>query len=290
MGAYWFQGLIEDDSESGFREFTVLKDKFVRDRIGRESYKYMALDGFRVTAGHVMMDRKEPLASSSTRMKTAENYIKRGCTLLLIQHLVTSLRHFRAHYDHFLNNLQWMPLDYMIIPVIPGKWVRPEMIRFFARKGSPFLCIEVQSKEELSGICWEWIVQAQAYKRMPLTLFVKDSGNTSNNYSEMWSSLSEQYGMIKLTDVQDDEVLSSQNLRDSGIYPGKGGMVPGGQADYNLYRIDQDRKFAEQGDFIYHSAVPNVTVMNGQVKQVNQKLIDRKPGSHRKVKIHKHFV
>ncbi|CDQ19506.1 hypothetical protein SAMN05192559_104267 [Halobacillus karajensis] len=290
MGAYWFQGYVESDTGPYFSECTVNKDKFVRDRIGKESYKYMVLDGFSISPGHVMLDRIHPIASSPSVKDTGNDYIKRGCTLLLTQHLVTSLRHYRAHYEYFLTLCKELPLDYMIVPVVPAKLLRPEMVRFFARKGSPFLCIEVGSRKEFDEVCWEWLAQAQSFKRMPLTLFVKDTENTSNNYSEMWSSLCEQYGIIKLTDVQDDEILSLQNLKDSGIYPIKGSIVPGGQADYNLYRMSKGPTFEEQEDFRYHNAVPNVTVMNGQVKQVDQKISDQKPGSHIKVKIHKHFV
>ncbi|MGP4060077.1 hypothetical protein [Halobacillus sp. H74] len=290
MGAYWFQANVEEDIGPVFRELTVCEGKFVRDRIGSHRYKNLVLDNFVVAPGHVMIDTQEPLADCVLPEKTAENYIKRGCTLLLIQHLVTSLRHYREHYDHFLQKFKQLPLDYMILPVVPVKWLRPELIRFFARKGSPFLCIEVQSREELEGVCWEWLTQAQAYKRIPLTLFVKDTENTSNNYSELWSSLCEQYGMIKLTDMQDDEVVSAQNLRDSGIFPNKGGILPGGQADYNLYWIQTDRTFDEHENFRYHNAVPDVTIMNGQVRQVNQNLTDSQPGTHIKVKIHKHFA
>lgn len=290
MGAYWFQGYVEQDTGPGFSERTVYQEKFVRDRIGKEPYKNMVLENFYVTPGRVLVDRKEPIATSDSPKLSAEDYIKRGCTLLLIQHLVTSLRHYRAHYDHFLESLEELPLDYMVIPVVPAKRLRPELVRFFARRGSPFLCVEVESGEELSKVCWEWVAQAQGYKRMPLTLFVKDTENTSNNYPEMWSSLCEQYGIIKLTDVQDDDMLSLQNLKDSGIYPKKGSLLPGSQADYNLYYMNQDPTFDELEDFRYHNAVPNVTIMNGQVKQVDQVIINRGSGSHIKVKIHKHFV
>lgn len=290
MGAYWFQGYVENEAGVHFTELTVCEDKFVRDRVGKFPYKSMVVDDFAVAPGHVMVDCHEPIAHSAAPEVTSEEYIKRGCTLLLIQHLVTSLRHYRAHYDHFLARLARLPLDYMVLPVIPAKLIRPEMVRFFARKGCPFLCVEVHSLEEMSEVCWEWVVQAQSYKRVPLTLFVKDRGNTSNNYSEMWSSLCEQYGIIKLTDMQDDEVLTVQNMKDSGIYPRKGSIIPGGQADYNLYRITGIPTFDDPANFRYHNAVPNITVINGEVKQVDQKMVDCKPGNHIKVKIHKHFV
>ncbi|MBH0229580.1 hypothetical protein [Halobacillus yeomjeoni] len=288
MGAYWFK--VEKDSQELFEEWTVYGQKFVRDRVGQEHYMYMDLSTFDVTPGLVFMDINHPLEGSPHPHQTAEEYIKRGCTLLLIQHLVSSIRHYREVYDSLLKKLEGLPLDYMIIPTVPAKIVRPEMVRYFARKGCPFLCIEVNNVTDFAHVSWEWLAQAQGHKRIPLTIFVKDSENTNENYPELWSSLCNRYDIIRLTDLQDDEVVSGQNLKDSGIFPHKGSFITGGQADYNLSLKQKVPLFDEQAKFRYHDAVPNVTVMNGKVKQVNQKVVDREPGSHLTVKVHKHFV
>ncbi|ARI77258.1 hypothetical protein [Halobacillus mangrovi] len=285
MGAYWFR-----NNSSTCEEWTVCEEKFVRDRVGSGSYWQMNTNGFYVSTGHIMVDLNVSLETSDSPISEAEEYIKRGCTLLLIQHLVTSIRHFRELYDTFLERLDGLPIDFMVIPVIKAMAVKPEMVRYFSRRGCPFLCVVVNSQDELAEVKWEWLVQAQSHKRIPFTLIVKDQKNKSNNYLEMWSSLRKQYGIIGLTDIQDDEMVTAQNLRDSGIFPSKGGFQPGGQADYNLYLIDEGTTFDEQRNFRYHNSVPKVTVMNGKIKQVNQKVVNYDPGSHLKVKIHKHFV
>lgn len=290
MRAYWFRIEVDEEQRASPEEWTVCGEKFVRGRIGFKKYMYMETAGFTVTPGHILFDTNDSLEESSFPIKSAEDYIKRGCTLLLIQHLVTSIRHYREQYAFLLKKLEGIPLDYMVVPVIPAKVVKPEMVRYFARKGCPFLCIEVTSVSDLNEVRWEWLVQAQGHKRTPLTLFVKDSENTCDNYPELWSSLCNQYGIIKLTDLQDDEVVSFQNLRDSGIFPHKGGFISGGHADYNLYWNPEVATFDDLEKFRYHNAVPNVTVRNGQVTQVNQKIVNHSPGSHIKVKIHKHFV
>ncbi|MGP4075316.1 hypothetical protein [Halobacillus sp. K22] len=290
MGAYWFSAYVEKEGGGERGEWLVCGEKFVRNRAGTKPYVRMNTDGFIAMPGYVMLDILEPISFSSTPEDTAENYIKRGCSLLLIQHLVTSLRDYRHHYDEFLNKISGIPVNYMVVPVINAKLVKAEMVRFFARKGCPFLCIDVDSTQDLKDVSWDWLVQAQAHKRIPLTIRVKDSENTSNNYSEIWSLLSMQYGIIKLSELQDDEIVSFQNLKDSGIFPNRGSFTSGGQADYNLFRKAQRSKFDEQEKFIYHNPVPSVTIVNGQVKQVNQTLVDRKPGTHIQVRLHKHFV
>ena len=289
MGAYWFRKSFQEKTDHDL-DVTVFDDRFVRDRIGTGRYVELETKGFVATPGHVMTDIHTPLQETDAIQDTAVKYIKRGCTLLVVKHLVSSLRHYREVYDQFTEKLNGLPLNYMVSPVVPSKILRPEMIRYFSRKGCPFLCIEVESEKDLYEISWEWMVQAQSHKRMPLTIFVKDRENTSFNYQELWSSVCKQYGIINLTDLQEDEWLTFQNLKDSGIYPKRGCFAAGGQADYNLYWVGEGSTFDEDTKFRYHDAVPNVTVMDGRVLQVNQTMVDQRPGSHVKVNIHKHFV
>ncbi|TGB04538.1 hypothetical protein [Halobacillus salinus] len=286
MGAYWFL----DQDANRRPEFTVHGSKFSRDRVGGVRYVEMITEGFTITPGFIMLDTKEPLEQASSPNETAENYIKRGCTLLVVKHLVTSIRHYREKYDHFLKTLESLPVPFMVTPVIPAHLLNPEMVRYFSRKGSPFLCVEVQCPEDLDSLKWEWIVQAQSHRRIPLTIFVKDGENTSVNYTDLWSQRCEQYGMIRLTDVQEDEWLTFQNLKDSGIYPNRGAFVYGGQADYNLFRKGGGSTFDEQDKFRYHNAVPDVTVIGGRIVQVQQQVIDHRSKQHVRVNVHKHFV
>ncbi|MCA0970355.1 hypothetical protein LCM20_07120 [Halobacillus litoralis] len=286
MGAYWFI----HQKEGTRSETTVYGNKYVRDRIGKMHYIQMDTSGFSVTPGHVMMDVNDPLEESAHPVQTSESYIKKGCTLLVVKHLVSSIRHYRELYDQLLKKLEPIPVPYMVTPVVPAHLLRPELVRYFSRKGAPFLCVEVKGPEELRSVTWEWIVQAQSHKRIPLTIIVKDGENTSVDYTDLWDALSRQYGIIRLTDIQEDEWLTSQNLRDSGIYPNRGDFIYGGCADYNLYRQEEGSTFDEEDDFRYHNAVPDVTVVSGKVVQVNQTLIDYTPQSHVKVNVHKHFV
>lgn len=286
MGAYWFR----HQKKGSYSDLTICGEKYVRDRIGKHRYMEMVTEGFQVTPGYIMMDINSPLETADSPIETASNYIKRGCTLLVVKHLVTSICHYREMYNHFLKRLESLPIPYMVAPVIPVHLLIPEMVRYFSRKGAPFLCVELECAEDLSSITWEWIVQAQSHRRIPLTIFVKDGENTSINYADLWSALCEQYGMIRLTDVQEDEWLTYQNLKDSGIYPNRGDFVYGAQADYNLYWEPKDSTFDEQGKFRYHNAVPDVTVISGRVVQVNQTLVDNHSKQHVRINVHKHFV
>ncbi|QHT46863.1 hypothetical protein M662_10290 [Bacillus sp. SB49] len=291
MGAYWFSGYVKRaKGPPEQEEWAVNQAKFTKNRTGPLSYRQLDVKDFLITPGRVRIDREERIETSSSPYATAESYIKRGCTLLLTQHLVTSLRHYKVQYEQFLKKLRKLPVNFMVLPVVPVKLLRPEVIRFFSRKGSPFLCIRIKSREELLDVCWEWIVQAQSYRRMPLSLMVEEGRDASNFYEELWSSLTRQYGMIKLTDISDGEEVSVQNLRDSGIYPLRGDLLSGGSADYNLYYRKSVQTFDDDDDFRYHDSVPDVTVMNGSVVQVQQNIVPHTPGTHIKVKIHKHFV
>ncbi|RWZ60274.1 hypothetical protein EQV77_02990 [Halobacillus fulvus] len=286
MGVYWFR----TNTGGAPQEITVRDSSFATKVADPFKMMEMNVDDFVVEPGYVMMDVHERIETSSCIITSVEAYIKRGCTLLLVQHLVTSLCWYREQYEQFLERIQSPGLEYMIIPVVPVHLLKPEVVRFFSRKGCPFLCVKVSNADDLFAVKWEWIVQAQGYKRIPFTMIVKDLENTSNNYAELWSKVCDQYGIIKLTDLQDDEILSFQNLKDSGIFPKQGGIISGGSADYNLFYTGRGRGVDDEPHFLYHDSVPDVTISKGRILQVNQIVSKDVKGTHRKVSFHKHFV
>ncbi|MFQ3542988.1 hypothetical protein Q7A53_02800 [Halobacillus rhizosphaerae] len=290
MGAYWFSSFMDEGEQFRFGELIVHEDHFIRDAIGQGHLRKMNSDGFIAAPGYVMVDYAAPISTSSSRITACEDYIRRGCTQLLIQHPVNSIRRYRTIYHSFLAELGQLPVDYMIVPVITSSLVTPDMIRFFARERCPFIQIELDTAVDLEEVAWEWLVQAQSLLRIPFSIVVKKEENSEYIINHLWPKKCAQYGMIKLTDPQLEERVTPQNLRDTGIFPNKGGFKPGGYADYNLFWQEEDQIVDGQDQFIYHGAVPDITVMRGMVLQVNQEVTANYQGKQQKVSIYKHFV
>ncbi|UOQ42718.1 hypothetical protein MUN89_12130 [Halobacillus salinarum] len=290
MGAYCFSTFLEEEDQCKIGELTVNKDRFVREVIGQAKVGKMNSEGFFVSPGHVMIDFNSPVWCSSSIQDTCEHYIQRGCTLLLLQHPVSSIRRFRADYAAFLEQLPKLPVDFMIVPVIPSAFVKPDMVRFFAKEGCPFIQIELDSAEDVQDVPWGWLTQAQSYKRIPLTVTLRSEENSTYLLNYLWPEICKQYGIIKLSDIQEAELLTKQNLRDTGIYPNKGGFRPGGYADYNLYWQPENKIFDGEDPFIYHNAIPDVTIMRGKVIQVQQQVEPTASGEYQRITVYQHFV
>ncbi|MFC7060446.1 hypothetical protein [Halobacillus seohaensis] len=291
MGAYWFHGTMFEGDQTKYGELFVNGDKFNKpSQQLNEQVVNMGIDRFIVAPGQVMVDTCIPLSRSPSPLEDCTSYIKKGCTLLLVQQFIYTNRHYRMEYEQLVKKMSDLAIDFMIVPRISSHVLQPEMIRFYARQKSPFIIVSVENLEDLQDIPWGWMVQAQCNRRIPFTYSVKKRRNSEMNYERFWTNICTKYGIIKLTNPIKDGLLTLNNIKDTGIYPYKGALTDSAFADYNLYERNVDELVDEGGYFLYHDAIPNVTVMRGQLLQINQKLESLTKGIHFKSSIYKHFV
>ncbi|WP_173916304.1 hypothetical protein [Halobacillus sp. Marseille-Q1614] len=250
----------------------------------------MNVDQFVVTPGYVLLDKAEPVSRSPSPEDLCADYIRRGCTLLLVQPPVCSNNYYRQEYECLLEKLKGLPVDFMVVPSVDSQVLHAGMVRYFAREKCPFIIVETEDMDALEDVAWGWISQAQCYKRIPLTFNVKNRRNTETNCERLWVNLCDNYGIIRLTDTIEDGALTLKNLKDSGIYPYKGALSSQAYADYNLYRRNQEELVDEDGYFLYHEAVPSVTVMRGELLQTDQIIETNTSGRHMTSSIYQHFV
>ncbi|WP_181348244.1 hypothetical protein [Thalassobacillus sp. CUG 92003] len=281
MEAYSFRQYIYDDCKFDLKDVIVSEECFQRTGFGKYVFN-VNMDGFLVAPGKVMLDVKRPLFASSSRVKDAEDYMARGCTLLLVQWPMTASGSFRKTFHTFKQSLRHLPVDHMIVPKVPIQLLTSDMVRFLGRQACPFIMIEVEEEHFLHAKAWEWLEEGQSFRRIPFTV-------SSPALWSKWQEMCQYYGMIHLVDPIEDE-LTLENLKVSGIYPYKGRLIPNGYADYNLYWLGEGSPIDGEINFRYHDAVPNVTVMRGKITQVNQSVLASDPGKSMNVAIPKHFV
>ncbi|GGF09451.1 hypothetical protein GCM10010954_04870 [Halobacillus andaensis] len=290
MRAHWFHGTIYEDSHSFYGELFVDHDKF---KDPSEAYGHILnvnVNKFIIAPGHVMLDTSFPLSRSPSHVSQCYEYMKKGCTLLLIQLFIYTRKHFKKEYEQMQNFLKDLPLDYMIVPRISSHVLHPEMIRYFALEKAPFIIVHAESTEQLEDVAWGWIAQAQSHRRIPLTYSVKNSRNSEMNNERFWTTLTHNYGIIKLSQPITNGRLTLQNMKDTGIYPYKGTLRTHAYADYNLYEKTSIELIDEEENFLYHEPVPAITVMRGRPIQVQQKVEPNTKGIFFKSSIYKHFV
>ncbi|UOQ93574.1 hypothetical protein MUO14_00765 [Halobacillus shinanisalinarum] len=290
MGAYWFNVHTLKGNQALTRQISVYQQRFSKRTLWINDFKQMDVTGFIATPGHVMLDLDKPLSRSPSPILDCQQYIQKGCTLLLIQFPIKTSFHFKSMYQQFIEQFRYLPIDYMIVPTISPLAITQEMVRYFSRQSCPFILIDVEDEQGLDEPAWDWVVQAQALKRIPLALLVRNRRIRKMIHDKLWVKISDRYGIIRLTDPLTEAPLSRSNLKDSGIFPYKGGFMNRSFADYNLYYDEEGLMVDDHAEFRYHDAVPNITVMRGRVVQVDQKIQDLEPGIHYKGSIYQHFV
>ena len=291
MGAYYFYQRTWHKENWVNKEVLVEDDCFVRKFLSSSHPIELNVDAYHVTPGYVMLDHSAPLYSSVDKKKLSLDYLIRGCTLLLVQLPITTTHLFKQKYHSFLHMLAGLPMDYMISPVVAPRLLTPAMVRFFGLRKAPFILVELHTEKDMKNVAWEWLAQAQSYTRIPIAPFIKVKGEDSQKLYDAWKKTVEHCDMITLKDPITEHPLTSNNLRRAGIYPYKGDLMPGGQADYNLHLHDGCTVIDDPTEIRYHGSVPDVTIMNGEVVQVNQEIMnDNMIGKHRKVSIPMHFA
>ncbi|WP_431799120.1 hypothetical protein [Halobacillus andaensis] len=167
MRAHWFHGMMYEDNRSFCGELCVSRDKF---NDPSEAYGHILnvnVNHFIIAPGHVMIDTSFPLSRSPSPVTLSEYYLKKGCTLLLVQLFVHSKYQFKSEYGQLVEKLKGLPVDYMIVPRVSSHALHPDMVRYFARKKTPFIIVNAEDREELDEVAWGWIAQAQSYRRIP---------------------------------------------------------------------------------------------------------------------------
>ncbi|WP_163526226.1 hypothetical protein [Halobacillus ihumii] len=290
MGAYWFYVQTLKGTQAITRQISVSQQHFTKRSSRNYECKQMDATGFVATPGYVMLDLDTPLSQSPSLIEDSQRYVQKGCTLLLIQFPIHSSFHFKVIYQQFVKQFKYLPIDYMFVPTIKPQSITQEMVRYFARESCPFILIDSEDEDELKEVAWDWLVQAQSHKRIPFGLLVRNSRKRERIHDKLWIKLCEHYGIIRVTNALSEAPLSKANLKDSGIFPYKGGFMDSGYADYNLYYDEEGLMVDDHADFRYYEAVPEVTVMRGQIVQVNQQVQTIVPGIHYKGSIYQHFV
>ncbi|MFD1018480.1 hypothetical protein [Thalassobacillus hwangdonensis] len=291
MGAYYFFQKLWEDKQWSESEIRVEGERFVRSYSGKEPVVEMDLSALQVTPGNVFVDTSCSVYHSPDRQSIAQAYLKKGCTLLIIPLPISSSMEYKHKYHTFLTTLEDFPLDYMVAPLFPPRLLDAAAIRYFGRQKCPIILVGIERVSDMEGIGWEWFVQAQSHSRIPISPLINEKNVDYQKLWSAWKALASSCEMITLEDRIGVDPLPFRTLRQTGIYPYKGAFIAGGYADYNLYLHHEAELIDDCEEFSYHDAIPNVTIMNGKVLMINQKMSEENVrGRHLTVSIPKHFL
>lgn len=241
------------------------------------------VDPLWISPGKVYVDFQFPLYQSPYQTSLLRRYIYRGCTLLITQLPIKSKKQMKTCWQRYKKSLESLAIDYMIAPRVPIHILDDSLIRYFSRLKVPFILFEVNTEEELYQKKWQWLSQAQNPFSTPIVpVFQKE-----DMYS-LWTKFVDTFQIKSLPLPLNEYPLPIENLKITGIFPFKGDVISLGDADYNLYKMDEEIEAPDQ--MFYHKAIPYVTVLRGKIIRAHVEMNDVKGyGDYYHVSIPNHF-
>ncbi|MEK4564872.1 hypothetical protein MKX54_09405 [Alkalihalobacillus sp. FSL R5-0424] len=202
------------------------------------------------------------------RAQMERQWLKRGVTTLALTKAAHSERSLPEAFYRAHEQMLGSTLDYVIGMMIPLRLLKPSLLYQCRRLKIPFLQIMIE-EDTLSQLPWSHLADALvSYQTMLLPHF---SGQASKNrgIERKWKDYCTQYG-ISTTGI--DEVWTKETLQKSGLYPTKGELLIGSDADYLLfhqhvehYPTRRARMVAASDNLDYDRDEPAIVVRRGHV-------------------------
>ncbi|MCC3358335.1 hypothetical protein [Bacillus sp. REN16] len=271
---------------------------YMKENLKRLSFMKTNLSQYLLTPGHVMMNYSFTKEHSfqSFKKEMTENYLKKGCTTLLVMsdvknenEIANSLKNTR----HFLLN---SPVDYYVGIRIPLEILTPSFLIACRRKKIPAIIVTIKKVEDLYKVPWGWIRESYHSYQIPIIpeWETKEKSMFASSRKEtIWREITEDNRIPTIPVCPSEgEPLSIDMLKKIGIYPDKGDIRVGGELDYNLYEHDSiSYSVDEKPTLDYHNLIPTITMHKGNFTKVDAKVYFRSGfGNECKVKKPGFFV
>jgi hypothetical protein len=197
----------------------------------------MSMHGLKMIPGHIT-----PLMSINkmTVDEVRRQLIKK--TQLGTTTLLTSARiNYLHEADHELKRTRHLlissSIDYCIGLSLAPEKITPNIIRYCKQKKIPFIELICDDFSQLTRVIWERIREANfPYGAVIFPRFPFDIEDKKKKlWHKKWNDLSAKMQIPTLyKELDDDEPLPLPSLKQLGIYPQKGGLFSGSDADYCL--------------------------------------------------------
>lgn len=254
---------------------------YMKENLKQLSFMKTNLSQYLLTPGHVMINYSFSKEHSfqSFKMEMTENYLRKGCTTILVindvkneNELVHSLKKTR---NYLLNS----PIDYYLGIRIPLESLTPSLLVACRRKKIPVIIVTIEKMDDLNKVPWGWIRDSYHSYQIPIIPHwkVKEKTIFNNRKEEIWKTITTENRIPTIPVCPSEaEPLSIDMLKKIGIYPEKGDVRVGGELDYNLYEHDSiSYSVDEKPTLDYHNLIPSITMHKGNFTKVGPKVYFR---------------
>lgn len=202
------------------------------------------------------------------REQLERKWLRRGVTTIAVVAAAHSERNVPEAFNRAHEQMKGMALDYVIGLSIPLRLLKPSLLHQCRRLKIPFLQIRMD-EDALDQLPWSHLSNALVSYQTMLIPNVSGQASMRETIRRKWKDYCELYGISTTTN---NEIWSKETLQKSGLYPTKGELLIGSDADYLLYhqhtthyRSRQARMVATSEILDYDKDEPAIVVRRGQL-------------------------
>lgn len=244
--------------------------------------------GFYLRPGKVMVDRTfGDFLDFSSYKKRLLQHISFGMTTLVVfaraeyeRQVLQSIRKMR---HHMINST----VDYAIALSFPLKRLTPSLMRLLRREKVPLILCRIHSEKDLDDVAWPWLREALfPYKLVFVPEGIPSSREREKrHFLDKWRKIMHNERLAFLDELEEDgKPLGKEVLRTIGIFPHKGELRRGGDADYNLFRSSSLVQNGVDHYDILEKEKPDIVTLKGRILKAGNCYRFR-PGSGKEIRI-----
>lgn len=275
--------LCQSDQEQS-KSLLIEDSKVVNAHSRLSHYNYMRLntDNFSITPGHVMIDLSiiniDDFSCFKERMKHLQNI---GCTTLISASDLRYESQFEFEIKKAKHAFINSSIDFLIGIKTPLKKLTATLVRKCNKYKVPVVFVEINSIEELYIPEWQRIRdELFTFQIIILPIWnIQASKMKLKKIKRDWKELLTEYHITTYENAPDEhQPLSKEVLSNIGLYPKKGALLTGSDADYLLFKNDNLNKDKNE----ITQQLPDVVCANGVIKKAGVDIFIR-PGSGKEI-------
>jgi hypothetical protein len=284
-----------DEEINTLRSYLIKDGKinYVTTSFDKWNKQRVNMSGVIMTNGRVMYDN-ELLTCEGFKMfqERQTQLIAKGCTSVAVAPRVQYEREIEAEYKRAKHAMASSTLDFVIGLTLPFKMVRPSVIRTCQNLKVPFIRIEIRSYHELKTLAWTHISQAlSTYPTVFIPVIVSSSVKFELALLREWMAYCDTYQIHTSSPFESLDRWMKPLLQKVGLYPEKGSLLAGSDADYLLFHEERNyelytlkEKVATKDRIVYDEKDPIVVVVKGEIIK-SYDTITLKPGFGRLIEV-----